>query len=489
MADDSNKLPDLVPDFEDDPTAELETLGGESPRQIKTGIDLLRARLNEKNLQLATLEKEARNFYDTVESGKIIIKALQLKIEQQQTTIKKLGDEKLSAEAENEETLGKLSYKASRIARLVDELSRNPEDSEKQAQDMSILQNQLAEALDDNDYLRASLDGDSKLKEYQQRLAEKEGCITGNVQKINTLIQQLKRTECYADELRTRLQDIAAVSSNELQHIQQLETSLADATSQIGKLQIQLKNETLHANELRQQNDQMRDELEQEIKRIRFELGAAEKNIANQENIGEQLASDLLDNRAYRQALELQLDSTSKDNEKAIKDLTRKLKNLERTKADIERQLENKNSAIEALLSEVATRSHTIESTGEVKRVMHEIDGRMSGRHIENPSSEKTRVTRLLIGNVDGKELRCPLFRSRLTIGRTADNDIQLKTKFISRRHAVIVTENEQTRIIDWGSTNGVYVNHSRIAEQTLQNGDIIAIGSAEFRYEERPKR
>jgi hypothetical protein len=32
-------------------------------------------------------------------------------------------------------------------------------------------------------------------------------------------------------------------------------------------------------------------------------------------------------------------------------------------------------------------------------------------------------------------------------------------------------------------------VNDSRIAEQMLKNGDIVAIGTAEFRYEERPKR
>ena len=113
----------------------------------------------------------------------------------------------------------------------------------------------------------------------------------------------------------------------------------------------------------------------------------------------------------------------------------------------------------------------------------------MSDRIDGNPANEKDRMARLLIGNVDGQELQFPLFRHRLTIGRTAHNDIQLKAAFISRRHAVIVTENEQTRIIDWGSKNGVYVNHSRIAEQIIKNGDIVAIGTAEFRYEERPKR
>ena len=156
---------------------------------------------------------------------------------------------------------------------------------------------------------------------------------------------------------------------------------------------------------------------------------------------------------------------------------------------DIERQLENKDNAIAALLNELAIRSRTIESIGEIENVIHEIDGRMSDRIDDKSANEKDRMVRLLIGNVDGQELQFPLFKQRLTIGRTAHNDIQLKAHFISRRHAVIVTENEQTRIIDWGSKNGVYVNDSRIAEQILKNGDVVAIGTAEFRYEERPKR
>ncbi|MDH4072997.1 MAG: FHA domain-containing protein, partial [Gammaproteobacteria bacterium] len=88
----------------------------------------------------------------------------------------------------------------------------------------------------------------------------------------------------------------------------------------------------------------------------------------------------------------------------------------------------------------------------------------------------------------DGKELRFPLFRNRLSIGRTAHNDIQLQMSFVSRRHAVIATDNERTRIIDWGSRNGVYVNKKRVTECMLQSGDVITIGLTELRYEERTK-
>ena len=99
------------------------------------------------------------------------------------------------------------------------------------------------------------------------------------------------------------------------------------------------------------------------------------------------------------------------------------------------------------------------------------------------------RTTRLLIGRIDDQLLRFPLFKDRLTIGRTQQNDIQLKAQYISRRHAVIETEGETTRVIDWGSKNGVYVNKKRITEHFLKSGDILTIGTAEFKYEERPKR
>ena len=101
----------------------------------------------------------------------------------------------------------------------------------------------------------------------------------------------------------------------------------------------------------------------------------------------------------------------------------------------------------------------------------------------------KDRVTRVLIGSIDDQELRFPLFNDRLTIGRSEQNDIQLKVAHISRRHAVVVTEEGSTRVIDWGSKNGVFVNSKRITEHFLKNGDIVTVGTAEFRYEERPKR
>jgi pSer/pThr/pTyr-binding forkhead associated (FHA) protein len=95
----------------------------------------------------------------------------------------------------------------------------------------------------------------------------------------------------------------------------------------------------------------------------------------------------------------------------------------------------------------------------------------------------------MLIGTVDDQVLRFPLFKDRLTIGRTKDNDIQIKAAYVSRRHAVIQTDGDTTRIIDWGSKNGIHINSTRVKEHCLNHGDTVTIGNARFRYEELKKR
>lgn len=451
----------------------------------------LRENLKDKLSLLTSVEREAKKISETVESGKFLIDELQQKITEQQTTIRNLSRENRTFSARKTKALDALAEKEDRIASLKNSALTGTGISSNQGQHLSNLRTELGNALQEIENLRASLHSDRapERRENYRRIADQDGLIIRNLQEINTLKIQIVRTESYADELRTRLQDAAVKSSNEQKQRNQLENSLAKVTTQVRDLKEQLEQESVLVADLRNKNKTIRRKFEDEIRQVKFELGNAEQTLAGQESMSEQLASDLIDNHGYRQALESQLESTSIENKKTIGDLSLKLKKLQKTNEDIERQLENKSNAIAALLSELASRSRTIDSIGEIENVIHEIDGRMSDRIEDKSSAEKDRVARLLIGNVDGQKLRFPLFKDRLTIGRTAHNDIQLKAHFISRRHAVIVTENGESRIVDWGSKNGVYVNDSRIAEQTLRNGDVVAIGTAEFRYEERPKR
>jgi len=68
-------------------------------------------------------------------------------------------------------------------------------------------------------------------------------------------------------------------------------------------------------------------------------------------------------------------------------------------------------------------------------------------------------------------------------IGRTADNDVQIQSRFISRHHAQVVSDQRQSVLEDLNSTNGVFIRSQRIKHQTLADGDIIQIGEHKLLY------
>jgi hypothetical protein len=80
----------------------------------------------------------------------------------------------------------------------------------------------------------------------------------------------------------------------------------------------------------------------------------------------------------------------------------------------------------------------------------------------------------------------CVVDSRDLTIGRDAQNDIALDgDDFASARHAKIEPRRDGVWIEDVGSTNGTYVNGTRISKpRVLRAGDVIRVGSTDLRYE-----
>jgi uncharacterized protein YukE len=292
-----------------------------------------------------------------------------------------------------------------------------------------------------------------------------------------------------------------------------IQDSVPDADNQAevdsDGLRAQLDRTKAHADEIRRQLDEARsarDDLSarlgsieeqhaEEIRMIRFELGEAQETLAQQELFTEQLASDLVDSRGSRKQLRRLLSKAEQSSNARIDALEREIRRLKDELSHSHERLQGKNEVINGLLEELSKKSRKLDTIGTIEDTIEEIDERIA-EHIDDrsyhePPSTPTRdkVSRLLIGTVAGRDLRFPLFKDRLTIGRADQNDIQLKANHVSRRHAVIVADGDVTRLIDWGSRNGVYVNSERVTEHFLANGDAVRIGTAEFRYEERPKR
>lgn len=82
-----------------------------------------------------------------------------------------------------------------------------------------------------------------------------------------------------------------------------------------------------------------------------------------------------------------------------------------------------------------------------------------------------------------GNQTKCPLDQDLMTIGRSDSADIKVEGDFISRIHARILRIGMDSVIEDAGSKNGTRVNTEIIERHVLRHGDLVRIGSANFRY------
>jgi len=111
--------------------------------------------------------------------------------------------------------------------------------------------------------------------------------------------------------------------------------------------------------------------------------------------------------------------------------------------------------------------------------------------HTLPPSGESTHVVgRILLASEGKTVVERDLKPGRLVIGRTADNDLQIDSKFISRHHCQIVTQPDSCLIEDLNSTNGIFVKSKRVRRHNLNDGDVVQIGQHEIMYiDERSPR
>ncbi|MBW2531717.1 MAG: FHA domain-containing protein, partial [Deltaproteobacteria bacterium] len=87
---------------------------------------------------------------------------------------------------------------------------------------------------------------------------------------------------------------------------------------------------------------------------------------------------------------------------------------------------------------------------------------------------------KLVISDDEGKTTVVPFIRDEITIGRKEGNTIRLTERNVSREHARLHREGEDTFVIeDLGSRCGTKVNGKPLADdsETIEPGDQISIG------------
>ncbi len=97
--------------------------------------------------------------------------------------------------------------------------------------------------------------------------------------------------------------------------------------------------------------------------------------------------------------------------------------------------------------------------------------------------TNKQALARILLASGGRTLAERPLAPGRLIIGRTAANDLQIDSRFVSRHHCQIVTSQHSCVIEDLNSTNGIFLHSKRVRSHNLNDGDVITIGQHELLY------
>jgi len=71
----------------------------------------------------------------------------------------------------------------------------------------------------------------------------------------------------------------------------------------------------------------------------------------------------------------------------------------------------------------------------------------------------------------------------RIIVGRSPDNEIYIDSKYVSRHHAQIVSDEFGCKVEDLNSTNGIFIEDTAVKKRTLIDGDVVSVGIHQLVY------
>ncbi|MDJ0918633.1 MAG: FHA domain-containing protein [Woeseiaceae bacterium] len=510
-----NRLPD------EEASRALEHLSYELEQQraLRKGLEAevkARAEITETlNRQVEELQLDLERRKATLDKKSAAVKSLKREIRERNSAHEEARDELAAAQqawadvSEELETLqATVAQKDETIATLEQHNDSDAEELSALEESRKLIDDELATALKRIESLENAVSEseqtvsarDEEIEQLQDAVnsgssSEKnnhalEALLSSRERELMEFSARFDNLQEYSDGIRQNLQDaiadrtqLAAENAAFSQQVEEQDQRILALTTDLSEARVEIADlETAEAS--------LTASHEEELRRLRFELGEAQDTMSQNELINEQLASDLIQTRGFKESLEHMLEQNDENAQAKITDLEKQLHKLRQDIVYFEEQLNTKNEAINCLLAELAAKQNRDE---ERRREMSpqpktEHGAQSFDQEVDFNLPDSDRVSRFLIGEIDGKEVQFPLFKGRLTIGRAPTNDIQLTADYISRRHAVLVTEQDVTRIIDWGSRNGVRVNGRAVTEHFLTSGDTVRIGTFDFVYEERKR-
>ena len=132
------------------------------------------------------------------------------------------------------------------------------------------------------------------------------------------------------------------------------------------------------------------------------------------------------------------------------------------------------------------TRASLFSPTGRFKRVDADARTADSDAQLDAARDAVSDVGRFLVFHDSGSVRTVAVPGSSMRIGRSLSAELRFEDPTVSRRHAVLLVEDDGVRVLDDRSLNGVFVNGERVVSQLLADGDEIVIGRYRLRYFDR---
>lgn len=319
----------------------------------------------------------------------------------------------------------------------------------------------------------------AELTQSMQGLREESAGRAKHVTELEALIEADKATHAQALEVAAKAHsDVQAGNAALVAKKAALETEIASLREEsVGNASAVRQVTTEHANRLAQIQD-----LQMQLAALAAQ-GATQSQSLQAETERNRVQKDQIaiaesDLRVAEEAIN-RLESEVRSRNIRVEELTRINAQMQSDIADARRWLGERDSLMQRLETETA---HSAALVDNIQRSVRALGPSSTGSHevLREPGA------RLLVRSQDGHEVVHVLAR-KTSIGRTPDNDLQIDASFISRHHAVLLAQGQQTVIEDLNSTNGVYVNGLRISREVLNDGDLVMVGKARFRFAIRP--
>lgn len=102
----------------------------------------------------------------------------------------------------------------------------------------------------------------------------------------------------------------------------------------------------------------------------------------------------------------------------------------------------------------------------------------------EIPEVVSLRKCQLVVVDGPNRGKKLTLNKNVTKLGKRENNDLILTDKTVSRNHAEIEYTSDSFLLRDLGSTNGTFLNGSKVKEAYLSPGDLIKIGNSSLEFE-----